>query len=191
MRASCHRARPAFDALEERTALSGSATISTLEAFTQSYLSRVGQPRYNAEFDLNHNGQIGQDDGKRLLRLLPPVAPRMPLMLRVALSRQDQARGPLPQNSGGVTHNKTPTVIGKTSPGALIFTGTGTLDLKLQGPAYVADEQGNFALQVDLTDGINQLDIQAVDRYGRQSLRAFPIYWLDFGQYEAAHPRRS
>ena len=88
-----------------------------------------------------------------------------------------------------MTHSKTPTVLGHTSPGALIFTGTGTVDLKLRGPAYVADANGNFAFKDNLTDGINQLDIQVVDRYGQQNLRAFPILWLDFARYENAHPK--
>ena len=78
----------------------------------------------------------------------------------------------MPKNSGGVTHSKDPTVLGHTTPGASVFTGTGTLDLKLRGPAVVADANGNFSLKVDLTDGINQLDFQAVDPYGRQTLRA-------------------
>ena len=88
-----------------------------------------------------------------------------------------------------MTHSRVPTVVGHTTPGALIFTGTGTIDVKLRGPAYVADANGNFAFPVTMTDGINQLDVQAVNPYGRQNFRAFPIYWLGFAAYESAHPR--
>jgi hypothetical protein len=42
-----------------------------------------------------------------------------------------------------------------------------------------------------MLDGINQLDIQAMDPFGHQVLRAFPIYWLDFAQFENAHPRKT
>lgn len=165
-------------------------TLDVLNGFVKAYLSRVGEPNYDPAYDLNHNGQIGQVDGRLLLHSLPPVGPNIPLTLRVTLARQDKARGPLPTNSGGVTHSKEPTVLGHTTPGALIFTGTGTIDLKLHGPAVVADAQGNFSYKMNLTDGINQLDFQAVDSHGRQVLRAFPIYWLDFAAYHAAHPRR-
>jgi len=166
-------------------------TLTVLNGFVKSYLSHVGEPNYNPAYDLNHNGQIGQDDGRLLLHALPPLSRRIPLTLRVTLSPEDKAKGHVPTNLGGVTHSKDPTVLGHTTPGALIFTGSGTLDLKLRGPALVADAQGNFSLKVNLTDGINQLDFQAVDPYGQQTLRAFPIYWLDFASYEAMHPAKT
>ena len=203
------RCQLSMDILEERLTMSaghalrvpptaqvGSAsvqpvdTIAVLEGFTKSYLSRVGDPNFNPAYDLNHNGQIGQVDGRLLLRSLPPVSPKVPLRITVTLATQDKAKSPLPQNSGGVTHSKTPTVLGHTSPGALIFTGSGTVDLKLRRPVLVADAQGNFSFKDELIDGINQLDFLAVDRYGQQNLRAFPIYWLGYAAYENAHPRK-
>jgi hypothetical protein len=184
------RYRLELEGLEERLTLSTAQpatapsvnTIAILDEFAKAYLTRVGDPNYNPAFDLNHNGQIGQGDGRLLLHLLPPVGPKIPITLTVALSPQDKARGHVPQNSGGVTHNQNPTVLGHTTPGALIFTGSGTLDLKLFGPVAVADAHGNFSLVDHLTAGINQLDLQAVDRYGQQTLRAFPILWLNFGK---------
>ena len=68
--------RLSFDDLEERLALSTSPTatvlpagntITVLNEFATSYLSKVGDPNYNPAFDLNHNGQIGQTDAKLLL----------------------------------------------------------------------------------------------------------------------------
>jgi hypothetical protein len=160
-----------------------------LRAFTQHYPSRAGNASYDPAFDLNHNGRIGQDDGKLLLRQLGPVGPPRPLNVTVSLAPADQARGPVPQNSGGVTHNRKVTVVGHTTPGALVFTGTGTIDVKLHGPAYVADQNGNFQIPLTMTDGINQFDVLAVDAFGHQRLRAYPIMWLGFAAYEAAHPR--
>ena len=196
MSESHKRCRPDLESLEPRLTLSGTAgggrdTIAVLEAFTRAYPSRFGDSKYNPAFDLNHNGRVGQDDGRLLLRSLAPVSQRVPLTLSVTLAPQDKARGPVPKNSGGVTHSKEPTVLGRTTPGALIFTGTGPVDLKLQGPAFVADARGDFSFKDDLKDGINQLDLQAVDPYGRQTLRAFPIYWLDFARYENAHPAKT
>jgi hypothetical protein len=175
-------------ALSTTTAAAATETIAQLQAFTQHYPSRVGNARYDPAFDLNHNGQIGQDDGKILLHRLAAVAPSMPLNITVSLAPRDQAHGPLPKNSGGVTHNRKVVVLGHTTPGALVFTGTGTIDVKLHGPAYVADANGFFQAPLTLKDGINQFDLLAVDRSGRQRLRAYPIYWLDFAAYEAAHP---
>jgi hypothetical protein len=194
------KAGPSLEVLEDRLALSGMQpvlaataaqvqnTLAVLTAFTRAYQSHPGNPNYNPALDLNHNNQIAQVDGKLLLSQLPALSPNVPLTLTVAIAPQDRFTGPHPTNSGGVTFNKKPTVIGHTTPGALIFTGTGTLDLKLRGPAYVADAQGNFSIPVTLSDGINQFDLQAVDAYGHQTLRAFPILWLGFAKYEAEHP---
>lgn len=197
-----------LEALEERLALSAAhpghpveppvpvpaataaETLAILNGFAKAYLSHVGQPNYNPAFDLNHNGQIGQTDGRLLLRALPPVSPKIPLHLTVEIAPQDQAREPQPQNSGGVTHLQNPTILGHTTPGALVFSGTGLLDLKLRGPVVVADANGNFSYVLHQTDGINQLDFQVVTPYGQQYLRAFPVYWLNFAQYEQAHPRK-
>jgi hypothetical protein len=194
------RSRPALERLETRqelavaslAATSGQNTLATLEAFSQAYLSRYGQPNYNPAFDLNHNGQIGQDDARLLIQSLPPLSPKIPLRLSVTLAPQDKARGHVPTNLGGVTHSQDPTVVGRTTPGALVFTGTGTLDAKLRGPVLVADANGNFSEKVHQSDGINQLDFLAIDAYGQQSqFRAFPIYWLGFARFEAAHPRKT
>ena len=165
-------------------------TLAVLNEFAAAYPSRAGQAKYNPAVDVNHNGIVGQDDGRLLLSALPPIGPKTPLILRVALAPGDVARGRHPVNSGGTTHDMNPTVIGQTTPGALIFTGTGTTDLLLKGPAAVADAHGRFAIKAKLVDGINQFDLQAVDRYGRQALRAFPILWLGFAQYENAHPQK-
>ncbi|MCA1685983.1 MAG: hypothetical protein LC745_08375 [Planctomycetia bacterium] len=165
-----------------------SETLVVLTAFSKAYLSRAGEPNYNPAFDLNHNGQIGQTDAKLLLRSLPPLSPKIPLKLSVAIAPGDRVHGHHPSNSGGVTFRMTPTVIGHTTPGALVFTGTGTVDLRIHGPVIVADARGNFAVKVRQTDGINQLNFLAVDPFGHQKLLAFPILWLGFGKYEAAHP---
>jgi hypothetical protein len=165
------------------------STLTVLNEFTKYYPSVAGEPKYNPAFDLNHNGQIGQTDGKILLHSLPPLSPKVPITLNVALAPPDQVQSDVPTNLGGVTYSKNPTVVGHTTPGSLVFTGTGTLDLKLRGPAVVANAKGDFSIKVKMSDGINQFDLQAVDPYGQQTLRAFPIRWLGFAKYASAHPR--
>lgn len=212
MSKNLRRCRPVLEGLETRLTMSrtspsgvgsfpvipgppgagtGQGTLAVLQAFSEAYLSQVGQPNYNPAFDLNHNGQIGQDDAKLLLRSLPPVSPKIPLTLNVTLAPQDKARGHVPTNLGGVTHRKDPTILGHTTPGALVFTGAGTLDWKLRDPVLVADANGNFSLKLVQSDGINQLDFQAVDPYGRQTRLSFPIYWFDFARYENTHPMKT
>jgi hypothetical protein len=166
-------------------------TLVVLTELSDAYLSHAGDANYNPAFDLNHNGQIGQTDAKLVLRSLPPLSPKVPIKLYVSLAPQDQVGRHHPTNSGGVTFSQVPTVIGHTTPGALVFTGTGTLDLKIRGPVIVADNQGNFAVKVKQADGINQFNLLAVDAYGQQTLFAFPIRWLGFAKYEAAHPRKT
>ena len=201
--------RPQVSDLEPRLALSGGLsaanaraavsdaangvsrqdTYETLVAFTQSYPSTFGGPRYNPAFDINHNGRVGQNDGRALLRMLPPLSRKIPLTMNLWIAPADRVNGHHPTNSGGVTHSKTPTILGHTTPGALIYTGSGVADWKLKGPAVVADANGNFSLKVNLDAGINQFDFQAVDPYGQQLNRSFPIYWTTYRAYTMKHPR--
>ena len=53
----------------------------------------------------------------------------------------------------------------------------------------MADAQGNFSIKVKMSDGINQFDLQAVDPYGQQTLRAFPILWRVSPSTRAQIPR--
>lgn len=194
--------RPILETLDVRLALSGASTTiaaqadvqntyDTLVAFTQAYPSTFGGPRYNPEFDLNHNGRVGQTDGRILLKSLPPLSRKVPISLNLRVAAPDRVNGHHPTNSGGVSRVRTPTIIGHTTPGALIFTGNGTTDLKLKGPAYVADARGNFSFKLTLTAGINQEDFQVVDAYGQQKLRAFPIYWTNYRAYQMRHPQNT
>lgn len=201
--------RPILETLEAKLALSGGNaaiaagtaspalsrsnqnTYDVLVAFTRSYPSTFGGPRYDPEFDLNHNGRVGQTDGKMLLKALPPLSRKVPISLNLRIAAPDRVNGHHPTNSGGVSRGRTPTVLGHTTPGALIYTGRGTVDLKLNGPAAVANARGNFSIKLTLEAGINQENFQAVDPYGQQKLRAFPIFWTNFRAYEMRHPRNT
>lgn len=207
MSSNRRRCRPVLERLEARIDLAQggsfpvipgppgagteSGTLAVLVAFQKSYLSHAGQPNYNPAFDLNHNGQIGQDDARLLLRALPPVSPRIALTFNVTLAPQDKIRGHVPTNLGGDTPSRTPTILGHTMPGALIFTGAGTVDWKLHDPLLVADANGNFSLKFVNSDGINQLDFQVITPYGQTTRRSYPVYWTGFARYENAHPRKT
>lgn len=209
------KVRPSFEVLEARLALSGvtaaatgnpangnvtpviqptpaaatNQTLVVLNEFQKAYQSHPGEANYNPALDLNHNNQIAMEDGKLLLRELPALSPKIPLKIYVSVAPADRVKGHHSTNEGGVTNTQTPTIIGHTTPGALLFTGTGTLDLKLRGPVVVADAEGNFSLKMKQTDGFNNLDFLAVDAYGQQTLLAFPMLWPGFGAYEAKHPK--
>jgi hypothetical protein len=163
-------------------------TLTVLEGFVAAYPSMKGQAKYNPIYDVNHNGQVGQTDGRILLHSLPPLSPKIPLTLNLAIAPPDRTEGHVPTNLGGNTYSKYPTIVGHTTPGALIFTGAGTLDAKLRGPAIVANAKGNFSLNVNLTTGINEFDFQAVNAYGQQTRLDFPILWMGFAKYERSHP---
>lgn len=178
---------PAASSVVQNT-VSQQNTYATLAEFTLHYPSLFGQPNYDPAFDLNHNGRVGQTDGKVLLRSLPPLSKKVPISINLWVAPQDRVNGHHPTNSGGVSHSRITTILGHTTPGALVFTGTGTEDFKLKGPAVVANAQGNFTYKFYLYGGINQLDFQAVDPYGQQITRSFPIYWTTYRAFAMKHP---
>ena len=54
----------------------------------------------------------------------------------------------------------------------------------------MADANGDFSIKITNKDGINQLDFLAVDPYGHQIFRAFPILWLGFSKHGGRAPRQ-
>lgn len=150
--------------------------------FVKSFPSKIGQRSYNPLADFNHNGQVGLDDAKLLLRNFSPLPPNVPLSIHLALGPRDRAKGPMPQNSGGVTHHQEITIVGKTTPGALVFTDSGQGDYSFSGPAVATTPTGDFSITEKNTAGINTYTFMAIDPCGRQTIRAFPVYWLDFGK---------
>jgi hypothetical protein len=156
------------------------ATLSVLTAFTKAYLSTPGNPLYNPALDLNQNGFIGQGDGRALLYTLPPLSKQIPLRVSVTLPPDQGVFHNVSSNSGGHTYDKTITILGRTTPGALIFSDNSSGDYKFQGPATVANAQGNFSFKVTNTQGINNNDFLIVDAYGQQLIRDYPIFWIPF-----------
>ena len=113
--------------------------------------------------------------------MLAPPMPKVPLSIDLLLAPQDAARGPTPKNSGGKTHHREVTVLGHTTPGSIVFSDSGLGDYSFTGQALAADARGNFALRVRNGEGLTNYNFLAIDPYGQQVIRAFPVLWLDFG----------
>ena len=112
------------------------------------------------------------------------------------LDSQDQKILALLQENGRLTFTEIGRRVHLTSPAVAerikrleesgVICGYGArINLRKIGYSFEAFVQITLA-------GINQLNFRAVDAYGQQTpLRAFPIRWLDFAAYEAAHPRKT
>ena len=201
--------RPSFDPLESRLAMSATAaahfaadasysgaladgraaTLADLQAFTAAYPSVRGQPNFNPEVDVNGNGRVGLVDGRLLVQHSPPLTPEIRLSLDVNLAPADEVHGPRPKNSGGVTRRAEVTVLGHTTPGALIFRDDAAADFKFTGPAYVADRRGFFSFRQVVPVGVTTDNFLVFDQFGRQTIRAFPILALQSPRNPGPPPR--
>ncbi len=203
---SRHRARPGVEPLDSRLVMSASHpalaaplvhpaavapafTADDLRAFADAYLSSRGDSNFNPAYDVNHNGKIGQGDALPILRALAPISPRVPPRLELALAPGDQVSGHHPANSGGVTRKATVTIIGRTTPNAIVFLDqptpqtkatTATGNFRFQGGALVSDSQGYFAQTIALgklghSGSLTNNAFLVKDPFGRHMERAFPV----------------
>jgi len=158
----------------------GQVTLADETLFVDSFGSTRGNANYLPAADANQNGQIGQGDARFLLRNLRPLTPKVPLSLTLNLSPHDAAKGPTPKTSGGKTHHKNVTILGHTTPGSLIFLDAGLGDFSFGGAAVAADARGNFAIRVTNKEGLTNYNFLAIDPYGQQVIRVYPVFWLNF-----------
>ena len=155
----------------------GQVTAADETAFVKVYGATTRAPDYNPLADANRNGQIGQDDGKLLLRNLTVPGPQVPLFITTSLSPSQLAAAGHSQTSGGVTYDETVTIHGKTVPGSIVFTDSSAGNYKFTGKPLVADAQGNFQVTVKNTSGINNNDFLVIDPELQQKIFDYPIYW--------------
>jgi hypothetical protein len=158
----------------------GQVMLGDLNAFQKSFNTSFGSALYNPAVDANQNGFIGHGDGKLLVRNLTPLTPKVPLNIDLVLAPGDQAKGPNPKNSGGITNKHVVTILGHTTPGSIVFADSGLGDYKFNGAAIATDSSGNFSQTVTLTGGVNNFEYLAIDPYGQQTIRAFPVFWKAF-----------
>lgn len=158
----------------------GVVNLDDLALFPETFRTRAGDPNFNPNADANMNGQIGIFDGKALVRNLAPPGPPRPLDVVIHLAPEDNFQGKGPVNSGGVTLHKNVTVVGRTTPGSIVFTDSGLGDYTFAGKAIATDAQGFFSVQLENKDGINQQQFLIIDPYGQHTIQDFPIYWMNF-----------
>ena len=158
----------------------GQVTLADLRAFAKAYLTNFHQANYNPAADANQNGQVGLVDGKLLLRNETPLTPKIPLEVNLALAPQDQTHYHASKNSGGTTLKQDVTILGRTTPGSLVFSDSGLGDYTFTGQVLPTDAHGNFSIQVQNTSGLNNYEFLVIDPYGQQKIRAFPIFWVAY-----------
>ncbi len=159
----------------------GVVDFQDLSLFPSTYLSRMGGPRYNPNADATGSGKIGIFDGRALVRNMTPPGPTRHLAVTINLDPKDSFQGRGPQNSGGDTLKKKVTILGHTTPGSIVFTDTGE-DFSFRGQALATDPQGRFSIKVENRDGVNQHQFLVIDPWGQQTIRSFPIRWMNFGR---------
>lgn len=160
-----------------------------LLAFSKAFLSHSTDAFYNPNVDIGHTGFISQQDGKFIERHLTNPPPDRPLAVYLRLPAGEQDFGHHPSVSGGATYQRSVTIIGRTTPDALVFADSGQGNFTFNGPALVADPRGFFSFPVRNREGINNYEFLAVDARGRQTIRAFPIIWIRFFDSRHFHYR--
>ena len=161
-------------------------TPADLQAYARAYLSFATEPTYNAAYDFNGTGFIGQNDATPILRGLASITPKEPLTLSLRLASGEQLLTAHPSVSGAATHLGTVTVIGKTVPNSILFYDAfansrlgASGNFKFEGGALVADTHGNFSYTLNLTplskNSLTTLNLLIRTPFNTQTIRAFPI----------------
>ena len=156
----------------------GVANAADLQAFAKAFTSHIGDAYYNPAIDFGHTGFISQQDGKFIERRLTNPPPARPLKVYLRLPPGEQILGHHPSNSGGATYDQDVTIIGRTTPYAIVFADSGQGNFTFDGKAIIADQNGFFTDPVRNVDGINNFEFLAYDSRGQQTIRAFPIIWI-------------
>jgi hypothetical protein len=152
----------------------GQVNLADLTAFAPAYLTHAGDAFFNPAADANGNGFIGQVDAVALEQNLTPPTPPIPLRVQIALAPGDQARSG-EKNSGGFTYKSTVTIVGRTTPGSLVFSDSGQGDFSFTGPFYHADANGLFMVRQSLRDPLTNTEFLIIDPFGHRLIAAFPI----------------
>jgi hypothetical protein len=156
----------------------GQVTFADLAAFPKYFRAQAGFALYNPAADANLNGQIGQEDARALVRNLNPGVPKTPLQINLFLKPSQDVQHNVPSNSGGHTYVQKPTIIGRTTPGSIVFFDSGLGDYKFNGGAAPTNQQGFFYVTANNTSGINNNDFLVISPFGQQKVQDYPIYYF-------------
>lgn len=167
----------------------GQVNFADLQAFAPAFGSKIGSPSYNPAADFNHNGFIGLNDAKALLKNMQPLTPYLPLTARFTLAPQDQIHYSGPSINGAATFQQTVTILGHTTPGSLVIQDNNTSRLPggtqaylFTGPAVTTNAQGFFSIKATNSSGLNNNDFLILDPFGHQIIMDFPIFWIPYAR---------
>lgn len=152
----------------------GRVTLADEEAFVPAFNSLRGDADYLPSADANGNGYVGIGDARVLLRGLAAPGPKVPLKIHVMLSPLDEFHDPSLSVSGGLTRHRDVTILGRTTPGSILFVDEQSNFLFHDG-AVVAGPDGHFTLRVHLINAASTIDFLAIDPHGQQYVHALPI----------------
>lgn len=156
----------------------GHVDIADVKAFVKSFKAFSTDAFYKPSADANHNGFIGHGDAKFLERNLTPLTPRIPLSIDLALAPGEEVKHVTTHVSGGETRNPNITIVGRTTPGAIVFADDELGNYTFSGAALATDSRGNFSFSFKLKDRLTNFEFLAIDPFGQQKIRAFPVIWL-------------
>lgn len=150
--------------------------VADLKSFSTAYLTVNGDGLYNPAADANVNNFIGQNDGYGLVGNLTPLSKPRPLTVKMSLLPSDQFHGGTGLHvSGGLTAKDEVTIIGRTTPGSLIYSDSGLGDYSFTGPALYANANGYFTVTQKLKERLTNTEFKIIDPFGNRIIHAFPI----------------
>ena len=156
----------------------GRVDLGDLQAFASAFGTTRNDPLYKPSADANHNGFVGIGDAKFLERNLTPLTPKIPIKIDLHLAPGEQVLHAKEHNSGGETRVADITILGRTTPGAIVFTDSAAANYKFDGKALPTDAQGDFSFKTHLKDRLTNFEFLAIDPFGQQTIRAFPVRFL-------------
>ena len=155
--------------------------IADLKSFSTAYLTVNGDGFYIPAADANVNNFVGQNDGYGLVGNLTPMSKPRPLKVKISLAPGDEDKRSGLHVSGAVTSKQVVTIIGRTTPGSLVFADSGLGDYSFTGPVVYANSNGYFTLTQKLgEDRLTNTEFKIVDPFGNRIIHAFPILRTHF-----------
>lgn len=162
----------------------GVVNLVDLDLFVPHYGSEIGKNGYTPAADFNHNGRIGQNDARFILRNMGPLSRKIPLQLDVRLAPGDEIRYDGTKVSGATTLKKNVTILGHTTPGSIVFQDGDFGNYSFGAKAIATDARGNFTLPVVNQKGFNNYIFLVLDPFNQQTVRVFSVFWVN-GAYRA------
>ncbi|HEU5115473.1 MAG TPA: dockerin type I domain-containing protein [Isosphaeraceae bacterium] len=162
----------------------GNVNPTDLALMQAAWLTTPGDAFYNPGADLNHNGYIGLGDVKLLERNMTPITPKIPLKVDLHLAKGQTALHPGISDSGAITNQLHVTVLGHTTPRSVVIADSGLGDYTYTGAMTYANDRGNFAYNFNLNpeDQLKNTEYLVIDPYGQQTIRAFPILYVQYNK---------